>query len=71
MGGHWTETILYTFRGGKDGAYPFGLAADRNGVLYGTTSSGGALNNPTCLKYAGPGGCGVVFKLTGTGFVPR
>jgi hypothetical protein len=72
VGGHWTETVLYSFTGGKDGGFPnAALAADKNGVLYGTTIRGGALTNPTCLKYAGLGGCGVVFQLTGTGFVPR
>jgi uncharacterized repeat protein (TIGR03803 family) len=49
----WTETVLYSFRGGNDGAGPTGdLIMDPNGVLYGTTHGGGR----GC-------GCGTVFKL--------
>ena len=54
-----TETVLHSFTGGSDGGNPeAGLIADRAGNLYGTTVVGGASN------------AGVVFKLTGTGFVP-
>ncbi|MGH9206790.1 MAG: choice-of-anchor tandem repeat GloVer-containing protein, partial [Acidimicrobiales bacterium] len=57
-----TETV-YSFTGGSDGGQPVaGLIADSSGNLYGTIEHGGA---PGCS-----GGCGVVFKLTGTGFVP-
>src|SRR5580704_6265563 len=36
------ETVLYSFKGGSDGATPAaGLIADSNGNLYGTTSIGG------------------------------
>jgi uncharacterized repeat protein (TIGR03803 family) len=53
------ETVLHSFSGGSDGAYPNGsLIMDSSGSLYGTTSQGG---DPSC----GNGyGCGVVFKLT-------
>ena len=35
-GGAWTETILYSFQGGKDGYYPSGtLVFDAAGNLYG------------------------------------
>ena len=38
QGGEWTETILYHFRGGTDGATPLGgLISDEKGNLYGTT----------------------------------
>jgi uncharacterized repeat protein (TIGR03803 family) len=51
--GGWTESVLYRFTGGKDGARPRGgLIFDAAGNLYGTTTKGGAH------------GCGVVFKLT-------
>jgi uncharacterized repeat protein (TIGR03803 family) len=53
------ETVLYSFTGEKDGAFPAaGLAMDSHGNLYGTTESGGAscFDNETT--------CGVVFKVT-------
>ena len=40
--GAWTNTILYSFAGGKDGATPAaGLIFDDAGNLYGTTQGGG------------------------------
>lgn len=53
--GTWTESVLYSFKGGTDGASPISsLVADAAGNLYGTTSDGGAA---ACV-------CGVIFKLT-------
>jgi hypothetical protein len=55
--GPWMETILYDFNGGSDGGYPAaGVVLGRDGVLYGTASTGG---DSACLE-----GCGVVFKLS-------
>jgi len=55
-----TETILYRFKGGKDGIDPSGtLAADGLGNIYGTTTHGGSTNQ-VCGSY----GCGTVFRLT-------
>jgi|HubBroStandDraft_6_1064221.scaffolds.fasta_scaffold172700_1 uncharacterized repeat protein (TIGR03803 family) len=57
-----TETILYSFRGDRDGGVPYGgLVADAAGNFYGTTSIGGDL---TCNA---PHGCGTVFKLDSAG----
>ena len=54
-GGGWTETVLYTFTGGNDGANPFnGVTFDRAGNLYGTTVNGGS------------GGYGTVYELSPT-----
>jgi len=40
--GGWTETTLYTFTGGDDGANPIGgVAVDAQGNLYGTAARGG------------------------------
>jgi uncharacterized repeat protein (TIGR03803 family) len=51
-----TETVLYTFTGGGDGAHPVaGLIKDDAGNLYGTTSDAGSTN---CRN-----GCGTIFKL--------
>jgi len=50
--GSWTETILHSFTGGKDGGNPAGnLIFDAVGNLYGTT-------------FGAPSHCGVVFQLT-------
>jgi uncharacterized repeat protein (TIGR03803 family) len=58
--GAWTETVLYRFQGGADGAYPMNaLVADARGNLYGTTASGGGGN---CIPQQSVG-CGVVFEL--------
>jgi uncharacterized repeat protein (TIGR03803 family) len=55
------ETVLYTFTGGADGAFPNGgVIRDAEGSLYGTTTFGG---DTTCNSR----GCGVVFKLSATG----
>jgi uncharacterized repeat protein (TIGR03803 family) len=44
-GGDWSETILYSFAGSGDAAFPSGgLVADRVGNLYGVTLLGGANN---------------------------
>jgi len=41
-GGTWTQTVLYSFGKGKDGANPqAGLIFDASGNLYGTTYAGG------------------------------
>jgi uncharacterized repeat protein (TIGR03803 family) len=46
-----TETILYSFTGGADGANPYaGLVQDKAGNLYGATSSGGASSQGTVFK---------------------
>ena len=56
------ETVLYSFKGGRDGAFPYaGLFRDEKGNLYGTTYHGGEPGK--CLNV----GCGVVFKVDSSG----
>jgi uncharacterized repeat protein (TIGR03803 family) len=64
-GGKWTETVLHTLQGGKDGANPGGsLIFDDQGNLYGTTWPGGLGG---CYGISGNfTGCGTVFKLDPT-----
>jgi len=71
-GGGWTENVLHSFVGGKDGQWPLtgGLVFDAHGNLYGTTAYGG---NGPCHDTTGPG-CGVVFELspkTGGGWTEK
>ncbi len=50
---NWTETVLYRFTGGNDGALPVGdLVFDPSGNVYGVTSAGGSSQK------------GVVYQLT-------
>jgi uncharacterized repeat protein (TIGR03803 family) len=66
-GSGFTETILYSFQGGNDGAYPVAtLIADGTGALYGTTQYGGS-SASGCASPSGIAGCGTVFKLTPSG----
>jgi uncharacterized repeat protein (TIGR03803 family) len=56
----WTESLLYSFQGGADGANPYGgLLRDSQGNFYGTTSSGG-------VSQYGPY-IGTVYKLDSAG----
>jgi uncharacterized repeat protein (TIGR03803 family) len=51
----WTETVLYSFKGGSDGTNPqAGLIIEKNGALYGTTVIGGSKNSGTVFKLTPP-----------------
>jgi len=55
-----SETVLYSFKGGNDGAAPYApLIIDSQGNFYGTTSQGGG--------GCGGTGCGTIFKLAPDG----
>ena len=50
-----TETILYTFTGGKDGGDPFAaLIIDQKGTLFGTTQAGGKHNFGAIFRLSPP-----------------
>jgi uncharacterized repeat protein (TIGR03803 family) len=51
LGAPWTESVLYSFGKGTDGAVPVaGVTLDAAGNLYGTTSAGGAYNYGTVFQ---------------------
>ena len=55
-GTSWTESVLYSFSGGRDGGSPVaGVIINNKGQLFGTASTGGS---------GGPDFGGVIFKLT-------
>jgi hypothetical protein len=62
IGGKWTETILHSFQGGKDGYFPNGtLVFDSAGNLYGATDYGGGYGRCNALYYQY---CGTIFELS-------
>lgn len=63
MSGH--EKILHDFSGRPDGAQPNGQPIDVNGVLYGTTSSGGVACGTRTVHFTL--GCGTIYRITMTG----
>jgi uncharacterized repeat protein (TIGR03803 family) len=53
---NWTETLLYSFTGGSDGAKPGGsLVLDSSGNIYGSAAMGGTHNNGTLYEYTNGG----------------
>lgn len=62
LDGHGNETVLYAFKGGSDGEFPYaGPIMDVAGNFYGTTEGGGDENCDYGL------GCGTVFKVAPDG----
>jgi len=61
------ETVLYSFKGRSDGAFPNSpLIIDKAGNLYGTASLGG-YEKGICHLPDSPVGCGTVFKIDTAG----
>jgi uncharacterized repeat protein (TIGR03803 family) len=54
------ESVIYSFKGGTDGASPAYAPIDVNGAFFGTTTGGGGSG-------CGGGGCGTVFKVSTSG----
>jgi uncharacterized repeat protein (TIGR03803 family) len=69
--GTWTETVLHTFTGAPDGSQPYaGLLMGAGGVLFGTTSGGGAKGRGTVFRLAPSSGGwteSVLYSFTGKG----
>jgi len=65
----WTETILYSFAGGNDGASPAAsVTFDASGNIYGTTRLGGSDNAGTVFKLTLANGTwqeSVIYTFTG------
>jgi hypothetical protein len=62
-GGTWTESVIYSFQGGKDGFYPQGdLVFDKSGNLFGATGFGGGGGRSSCDAFYN--GCGTIFELS-------
>ena len=60
------ETILYSFAGGNDGAYPYSnLVRDKQGNFYGTTYQGGAEGDGTVYELTPGGTETVLYTFTG------
>ncbi len=58
------ESVLHSFAGGSDGQSPFSVLTDVNGVLYGTTTVGGANgDNGTVFKVTRAGAESVVYSF--------
>jgi uncharacterized repeat protein (TIGR03803 family) len=61
-----TETVLYSFAGGSDGANPYSsLIQGSDGEFYGTTALGGATGNGTVFKITPAGIETVLYSLAG------
>jgi uncharacterized repeat protein (TIGR03803 family) len=56
-GSGFTESVLYAFKGSRDGLSPAAGLLAVNGMLYGTTQAGGTAK---CFKSSG---CGTVFEV--------
>ena len=54
----WTESVLYAFQGGTDGALPVSIVPDGKGNLFGLTEDGGGNSCHSGTQ------CGTVFELS-------
>lgn len=60
QGEPWSESFLYSFQGGSDGAYPLTSVSLFGTNLYGTTWMGGT---GICVGPDDPTGCGTIFQI--------
>ena len=59
-----TFSVLHSFTGGSDGAFPNDIVVDPSGNVYGAAGGGGS---STCEPGATPPGCGTAFKIDTSG----
>ena len=60
-----TFTVLYSFTGQADGAFPNGVILDAQGNFYGTTNLGGASGQGTVFEFTPAGGLTTLYSFTG------
>jgi len=58
FGDPWSQTVIYSFKGGADGDQPSTLLLGDGGTLYGVTAGGRVCPNSLAQ------GCGTLFQLT-------
>jgi uncharacterized repeat protein (TIGR03803 family) len=58
-------TVLYSFTGKEDGAFPNGVISDSHGNLYGTTNMGGAFGQGTVFEFTAAGSIKTIYSFTG------
>src|SRR5580704_17453538 len=64
-GSTWTQSVIYSFQGGTDGANPdAALTPGAGGVLYGTTFLGGSTGNGTVFQSNPPASSGAPWTET-------
>jgi uncharacterized repeat protein (TIGR03803 family) len=66
-GGTWNKSVLYSFKGGDDGAGPLGIVSDASGNLFGVAPAGGATFEGTVYELSpSTSGNGWKFRLVHT-----
>jgi len=65
--GAWSETILYSFGGNKDGSVPNGVISDKAGDLFGTNFNGGHNGYGAVFELSSKGKESLLFNFGGSG----
>jgi uncharacterized repeat protein (TIGR03803 family) len=59
-------SVLYSFTGGADGAFPNGVISDAQGNFYGTANLGGAFNQGSVFEFTPGSGLKVLYSFMGS-----